>query len=169
MHDIIIRAAVARDVPGISKVHVDTWRTTYKEILPEEILKALDYKVQEEKWNKRIFNKEKSDEFMYVALHSGEIVGFASGAYGEGSDIGIIFTIYVLESYQFKKIGFNLFTSIVNRLISKGIKEMTVSVFDKNPSKFFYEKMGGKPYKKQQVIIGGNNILEISYIWDDIL
>jgi len=32
-------------------VHADCWRTTYKDILPDETLNNLDYKIQEDKWN----------------------------------------------------------------------------------------------------------------------
>jgi L-amino acid N-acyltransferase YncA len=168
MTDIIIREGLVSDVSGISKVHVDCWRTTYQEILPEQTLKSLDYKVQEDKWNNRIFNNGKSDEFIYIAEHHGEIVGFASGSAGEGPNRGILFTIYILEVCQHQNIGSKLFVSIIKRLISAGIKEMIVWVFDENPSKAFYEKMGGRLYKQQQVNIGGKNLLEVSYLWNDI-
>lgn len=61
MKYIIMREAEKTDIPGISKVHVDCWRTSYKGILPDEILKNLDYKLQEDKWNYRIYNKQKPE------------------------------------------------------------------------------------------------------------
>lgn len=38
-----IRKAVLADSKGIAKVHVDSWRTTYKNIIPDEFLKKLSY------------------------------------------------------------------------------------------------------------------------------
>ena len=38
-----IREATLDDVPGIARVHVDTWRTTYPGIVPAEHLAGLSY------------------------------------------------------------------------------------------------------------------------------
>lgn len=38
-----IRKAVLTDAKGIAKVHVDSWRTTYKNIIPDEFLKKFTY------------------------------------------------------------------------------------------------------------------------------
>lgn len=35
---ITIREAVYDDIPAISQVHVDTWRSTYAGIVPDEVL-----------------------------------------------------------------------------------------------------------------------------------
>ncbi|WP_330217584.1 hypothetical protein [Planococcus halocryophilus] len=37
------RKATEQDAPGIAKVHVDSWKTTYKEILPSAFLTSLSY------------------------------------------------------------------------------------------------------------------------------
>lgn len=39
-----IRKATINDAEGIAKVHVDSWRTTYKGIIPDEFLYNLSYK-----------------------------------------------------------------------------------------------------------------------------
>lgn len=38
-----IRKANRDDAPGIAKVHVDSWRTTYKGIIPQSFLDELSY------------------------------------------------------------------------------------------------------------------------------
>lgn len=38
-----IRNATEQDAPGIARVHVDSWRATYKEILPSEFLASISY------------------------------------------------------------------------------------------------------------------------------
>lgn len=40
---MIVREATNIDVPAIAKVQVDSWRTTYKGILSEDVLKNLSY------------------------------------------------------------------------------------------------------------------------------
>ncbi|EPZ52573.1 hypothetical protein [Alicyclobacillus acidoterrestris] len=38
-----IRKAVPDDAAGVAKVHVDSWRTTYREIVNDEFLASLSY------------------------------------------------------------------------------------------------------------------------------
>ena len=40
---MFIRKANIEDAMGIAKVHVDSWRTTYKGIVPEVFLENLSY------------------------------------------------------------------------------------------------------------------------------
>ena len=54
--EILIRKAELEDAKGIAKVHVDSWRTTYKGIVPDTFLENLSYENREQiwkKWNKR--------------------------------------------------------------------------------------------------------------------
>ena len=46
---VIIKEATIKDIHDIAKVHVDSWNTTYKNIVPEEYLKSRTYKDQEER------------------------------------------------------------------------------------------------------------------------
>ena len=39
----LIRPATLEDAPAIARVHVDTWRTTYAGIVPDEHLAKLSY------------------------------------------------------------------------------------------------------------------------------
>ena len=45
-----IRKADLANTKGIAKVHVDSWRTTYANILPEEYLQNLSYESREQIW-----------------------------------------------------------------------------------------------------------------------
>ena len=80
---MIIREARIDDAAGIAKVHVDTWRTTYAGILPDEHLANLSYERREKLWIDYILSDAESRIFNYVAENdAGQIVGFASGGPG---------------------------------------------------------------------------------------
>ncbi|EIJ79685.1 hypothetical protein [Bacillus methanolicus] len=51
-----IRKAVLSDAKGIAKVHVDSWKTTYENIIPDEYLNQLTYEIREQLWNNIIPN-----------------------------------------------------------------------------------------------------------------
>ncbi|QFZ22633.1 GNAT family N-acetyltransferase [Saccharothrix syringae] len=42
MADAAVRTATPDDVPEIARIHRDTWRTAYRDLLPEEVLADLD-------------------------------------------------------------------------------------------------------------------------------
>ena len=73
-----IRKAKAEDAAEIAKVHVDSWRTTYKNIVSDEFLERMSYEERENMW-KRIFQSTGGEPCVYVTEKDGEIVGFASG------------------------------------------------------------------------------------------
>lgn len=49
---MIIRKANFNDISSIAKVHVDTWKTTYKGIVPNDYLESLSYKKQKKSGKK---------------------------------------------------------------------------------------------------------------------
>lgn len=51
---MIIRRAIISDAPGIAKVHVDSWRTTYKGIIPQSFLDGLSYEQRTKLWENNI-------------------------------------------------------------------------------------------------------------------
>lgn len=72
---MIIRKAKLDDATGIAKVHVDSWKSTYKGIIPDDFLNNLSYERRTELWKKNI---AKEDNHVVVAENNeGQIVGFA--------------------------------------------------------------------------------------------
>ena len=57
MVEIHIRRAMKDDISAIAKVHVDSWKTTYKGIFANEILENITYEQREKQWES-IFQKE---------------------------------------------------------------------------------------------------------------
>src|SRR5690625_5278888 len=70
-----IRAAGQPDARDIAKVQVDSWRTTYKGIVSDDYLSALDYKKREEVWEAVV---TQNNTFLLID-GDGSTVGFAVG------------------------------------------------------------------------------------------
>lgn len=105
----MIRETIEKDITEIARVHIDTWRTTYQGILPDEVLENLSYEKREQSWQKVFDNSAKDSNFILVAEDKlGNIVGFANGGI-ERSGIsgyqGELRAIYILESHQKKGLG----------------------------------------------------------------
>jgi len=45
---------------------------------------------------------------------------------------------------------------------------MLIWVLAKNPSRAFYEALGGQRVYEKQIVIGGETLVEVAYGWRDI-
>ncbi|MCM3601364.1 GNAT family N-acetyltransferase [Robertmurraya korlensis] len=165
---MMIRKAIPADAKGIAKVHVDSWRTTYKLIFPEDYLQSLSYESRENLWTSVIPNG-----YVYVAEnHQGEIVGFSSGGKERTGDYpgyeGELYAIYLLHEYQGKGIGRQLMKPLIEQFTNDGIGSMTVLVLEENPSKHFYQSLGAIEIDQLQDTLAGKEVIELVYGWKDI-
>jgi GNAT superfamily N-acetyltransferase len=165
---LIIRKAVIKDAKGIARVHVDSWKTTYKNIVPGEYLDQLTYESRESLWKTNILNGG-----VYVAENEKrEIVGFSSGgSEGTGDYLnytGELYAIYILKEYQRKGLGKLLVKPIIENLKKQNINAMIVAVLEDNSSRLFYESLGAKKLDKIEIKISGKKLNELVYGWEDI-
>jgi GNAT superfamily N-acetyltransferase len=165
-----IRAACPSDAAGIAGVHVDSWRTTYRGIVPDDFLAALSYEQRERMW-RGILSPASGSSFVYVAEGpSGQIVGFASG--GPVRDLapdysGELYAVYLLQDRQRHGLGRRLIGAVVRRLIQAGMTSLLVWVLADNPARKFYEALGGQYVYDRRVSIGNARLVEVAYGWRD--
>ena len=167
---MIIRAAQPTDAVAIAKVHVDSWRTTYKGIVPDDFLAALSYEQRTHMW-RPLLSQSPPRSFVYVAeAASGQVIGFASGGPERGGDpdySGELYAIYLLGVYQRHGLGRHLTSTLVQRLVQVGMPSLLLWVLAANPCRGFYEALGGQRLYDQQVLIGGASLVEVAYGWRD--
>jgi ribosomal protein S18 acetylase RimI-like enzyme len=166
---MIVREATLDDAPGIARVSVDTWRTAYRGIIPDSVLRSLSYEEREERF-RHYLPDTRSGSFTYVAEDNGAIFGFASGGPERGAIPqyrGELYAIYVLEEVQGRGIGRMLTRAVVERLARAGLHSMVVWVLAENPSRHFYESLGGQEVGEQPITIGETTLQEVAYAWAD--
>jgi len=168
---VTIREAIESDAPGITAVHIESWRKTYNGIIPKEILDNLSFEQREVKWRDRLSSPDRS-RFFYVATNSeNEIIGFANGGFERDGDPvykGELYGIYILDKYHRKNIGHQLTSRIAGRLNQAGIKSMLVWVLaDNRIAMSFYEALGGNKINERYISFGDIQLLEYAYGWDD--
>ena len=165
---ITIREAVLADAAGIARVHVESWRTTYPGIMPQEHLDALSVTERTETWQGRL--SPGSGEFTIVAAEDGEIVGFTNGGKdrnGGPNWQGEIYTLYLLKSQQGRGIGRRLLQAAARRLHADGYSTLFLWVSALNhPAQAFYEAIGGVPVRTGQRTNHGITYDDIGYGWD---
>ncbi|RHW43430.1 GNAT family N-acetyltransferase [Neobacillus notoginsengisoli] len=165
---IKIRKAVLSDTKGIANVHVESWKTTYANIVSDQYLNNLTYKSREQIWKNNFPNSG-----LYVAENNkGEIVGFSSGGKERSGKYngfdGELHAIYILKEYQGQGIGKALLKPIIDEIKGMGLNSMLVLVLKDNVSRLFYEALGGKKIDSIEVQIAGKKLSELVYGWEDI-
>ena len=167
-YTVKIRTANLSDAAGIARVHVESWRTTYKGIIPDDFLARLSYEQREHLWNQVLTDPSR---FVYVAEDEpGQIVGFISGGPEPNGDIlytGEIDAIYLLVPYQGQGIGRRLVITLASRLIQESMTALLVWVLAANPARKFYERLGGQLVYEKETSIGGASLIEVAYGWRD--
>jgi GNAT superfamily N-acetyltransferase len=170
MSDLRVREALLDDAAGIARVHVESWRATYRGIVPDQVLAELSYGAGEDYW-RRVLTRVTDRDFVYLAEdEQARIVGFAFGGperTGDSVYTGELHAIYLLPDYQRQGLGRCLTLAVVDRLEQLGLRSLLVWVLADNPSRRFYEALGGQSVRAQQVEIGGAQLEEVAYGWLD--
>ena len=168
---MLIRPAVENDIPGLARVHVDTWRAAYRGIVPDSILAELSYERREERWQ-RNFQAHTDQHVLHVALDSGVVAGFAGGGPERASTPGYdaeVYALYVRPQNQRQGIGQQLVRSVCIELAGLGFGSILIWVLrDNHAGRSFYEKIGGVCVAEQPIVIGGYELNEVAYGWPDI-
>src|ERR1700719_1255426 len=112
----MVRPAVLDDAAAIARVHVASWRTTYRGLLPEDFLASMGEEPYTERW-RRVIGDGLSRVF--VVDEDEGIVGFASCGReraGESGFAGELYAIYILDSAQRQGHGRELLRAVAGAL-----------------------------------------------------
>jgi ribosomal protein S18 acetylase RimI-like enzyme len=169
---ITIRPAKTEDAPAIARVHIASWQTSYRGLVPDDVLDNPSYERRLGYWEQVIGGVE-ALHFVYVAENERrEVVGFTSGGQSREEALpyaGELYTLYLLESYKRQGLGTRLFRAAIDRFVAEGLASMMLWVFVENtPGRQFYEKSGGIYVTKQPITIGGKELLEVAYGWENL-
>ncbi len=157
-------------VAALTRMHIQSWRETYAGILPGHFLRRLSQRSREALWQ-QILSEVSSRRRTLVAVNEkGSIVGFANA--GPAFDLegyeAELFAIYILREYQGLGIGTQLVREITQWLLSKRMDSMRLWVVARNPSRGFYETLGGKLIDRAYMNFGDAKRLILGYGWKDI-
>ncbi|MFJ5768739.1 GNAT family N-acetyltransferase [Psychrobacillus sp. NPDC093180] len=166
---MVFRKASKVDIKQISSVYVDSWKTTYSGLVPDDYLDRLSYEKAEQKWIDFLNNE--NEPFIYVAINDeGKIIGFASGKrINDNNFDGELYSLYLLQECRGLGVGRQLVSAIAKNFKEKGISSMMVWVMKQNKSGLgFYERIGGKEYIHRTSTFGGTEVEDVAYGWKDI-
>jgi ribosomal protein S18 acetylase RimI-like enzyme len=165
---LIIRTADIDDAAAIAKVHVDTWRTTYGGIIPQNYLDGLTVQNRSVGWL-RLLERTAGLTTLVSEDHDGQVVGFISAGPIRHRDTRFqaeISSLYVLKRFQGTNHGRRLFLAAAERMAKAGYKGLFLWVLANNPARGFYERLGGMQVSEAHRSFAGKPLHEIGYGWE---
>ncbi len=164
-----IRKATKQDAPGIAKVHVDSGRTTYKDILPNEVLSSLSYEKRTFLWKTNL--DDKTNYIVVSETDEGLITGFGTASKRPTNTVanaGDLTSIYLLDEYHGQGIGKLLLKELFLHFRKRNDAKVFVEVLEDNKTRFFYEYYGAQLIQTKQLKFGENTVNELIYEWENI-
>jgi GNAT superfamily N-acetyltransferase len=169
--DLLIRRGVVDDATEASRMHAETWRTSYRGLVPDALLDGLADDRWENGW-RRGFESMDPTRVVHVAEIDGRIVGFAGGGRARPSAppgyIGEVYAIYVRPGHQRQGIGRVLLKAAADGLVERGLVPIVIWTLFNNPqSRGFYESVGGAVVGEKREPFDGFVLHEVAYGWRD--
>ena len=169
--DLRIRRGVSEDAREASRLHADTWRISYRGLVPDALLDGLDATRWEAGW-RRAFEGFDPARVVAVAEIAGRIVGFAgAGRARSGAPPGYrgeVYTLYVHPDRQGQGIGGALLREAAEGLGERGLVPIVIwTLFDNPASRGFYVARGGAVVGERHEAFDGYTLHEVAYGWPE--
>lgn len=167
-----IRRAAVEDSTALARIQVDSYRSAYAGILPDDYLACFTYEEQEEDWRSLI--QSRTDDILLVAeIGEGELAGYALGRPGPTGILPFdseLVALHVRKAYQGRGAGGALVAEAARRLHEQGCRSLLVWVLAKNPARAIYEHLNGRLVGEKTTHLGEGDVsaLEVAYGWQDI-
>jgi GNAT superfamily N-acetyltransferase len=169
--DVVIRRATVADASVIAAVRIDSWRATYRGIIPDDYLDGMKVEDSTAIWS-RILSATSSAANVFVAEVDGEVLGFAAGMTLKEAKLGYdseLTAIYLEPSVQRAGIGRRLVAHVAATLANAGANNMLVWVLAENrQARQFYEMLGAELLVEQPFSWDGLDLQEAGYGWRTI-
>ncbi len=165
---VAIRPARSEDASGIGAVHVAVWRSAYPGILLDRTLTGMSIPQQSAYYRSMI--QRDGGVFVAVTGDAEQVIGFTSVGRQRRSTLGEgeIHTLYVLDDWREAGIGRRLMQAGAFWLAARECRSAFLWVLSDNPSRWFYQRMGGRAAATGYTQVGGKTVPQTAYVWDPI-
>jgi ribosomal protein S18 acetylase RimI-like enzyme len=143
-----VRRAVPADARAIAEVHVRTWQSAYRDLMPQDLLDGLSVPDREASWSEALTAGSRA---IFVAETDGRVAAFCALSeptrdQDEPAGVAEIGAIYVEPADSRRGVGTELMNTALAHLTAGGWREATLWVLrDNQPALDFYARFGFTP------------------------
>ncbi len=163
----VIFPAGPDDAEALARVHVQSWRETYRGLLPDSFLDGMSVETYALRWARTLTFQKPGEATLALADRCG-LVGYASGGPARGRSWHVS-TLYLLRSAQRRGEGRRLLTALVRVFADEGGGPLTITALRDNVAAHgFYQRMGGVADAPRFTAGPGGIVCEVNYFWPDV-
>jgi GNAT superfamily N-acetyltransferase len=164
------RIAEEQDAERIAALHAESWRLTYRNIMPDDFLDGPVLLNRLAVWRERL-RERKTGLWIDLALNDTRLIGFAC-AFGDADPAwgSCIDNLHVLPESHRQGVGAALMVRAANWLCERHPRSgVYLWVMEANePARRFYKRLGARQYETTAVIDpGGGCARRCRYAWPD--
>ncbi len=172
-----IRRATRDDAASIARVHVETWQSAYAGLLPDAMLAGMSDVRYAAMWSQTLSDRSEARGVFVADDAEMGIVGFGScgpvrdppeGLDGTEQRVGEVYLLYVETDFQNQGAGRRLLDALFRQLRADGFDTAVLWMLADNPTRFFYEGLGGQIVGERTDTFAGADVDEIAYAWRDL-
>ena len=166
---MLTRLAKENDCQFIAQVYVEAWRTSYAGTLPDHVLVGMNPEKLMITFSRIV--KQNNEILLVAEDEKSGILGMGSAGKNRLQSrnyIGEVYTLYVHPDHQNKGVGKMLLSGLFGELTKYNINSALIWVLARNPSRFFYEVMGGKLVGVRNERLWNVTLREFSYGWTNL-
>jgi ribosomal protein S18 acetylase RimI-like enzyme len=157
LDSIVVRDAVAADIPALAELHVTTWNATYNTTRGPTI------EIRTWQWNKVFANEQRRDFVLVLVDRSGRLIGFTWGKPNDSGEFeGNLSKIYLRWEYHGLGLGRRMMVETARRFLDRGIHSFNLFAELSNPTLGFYDRMGGER------LLNDKGQFDGAYGWRDV-
>ncbi len=156
-------------------VNIHAWNETYRGIMDDsfldKIMLELDEIVLKQQAKYEKTKLEEPDYRRFLLYVNDKPVGnfsICKSTSEKYPDAGEIRSFYLLNIAKKQGYGRIMFNKAIDEVKEMNYKDMVISCLKDNPSKGFYEHMGGQLIYERTRFIGGKNLIENIYYYPQI-
>ncbi|MEM8645421.1 MAG: GNAT family N-acetyltransferase [Pseudomonadota bacterium] len=166
---VLLRNATHEDASAITALHLASWRSAYRGVLPDTYLDGEAEAERSAHWDKTL-SSLKPEDLVLVAENEDGLRGFIS-VYRDaepGYD-AYLDNLHVLPGHRGGGLGRQLLAAALARTIAGGAKTLCLWAFDQNEGAIrFYKRLGGKAVEYGFDPFAGANAAHTKIAWDDL-
>ncbi len=158
---------------------METWRAAYAGLVPDSYLVGMTETGQAISWRRIIgggganlvAEARDAEGGLTDRAQRRRLVGFGSCGPRRVADLpyaGEIYALYVAVDWQGRGLGRRLLGGLFGALLRAEVPDAYLWVLARNPSRFFYEAMGGQRVAERKERFAGTQLEEIAYAWPDL-
>lgn len=165
----LIREATRADAKAIARVHVASWRETYRGLIADSIIDSRTIGRRTVQWARALGTPA---QLTFVACVRKVVYGFASAQLQDPCGPpgrGYLQTLYVLRAAQGAGVGKALLGAMAHALFVHGCNSLTLHVLPNNcAARGFYEHLGARYVRDRVQIDDDAQWVDAVYEWTNL-